>query len=117
MTYKVGDIEVLHGKPGSAKAHWTGIQPATAVLPKGHRKSPQHREFVAETIFERDVEIPMRDGTVLRGDVFRPSDVTSKVPAIIAWSPYGKTGTGESRHFASREKNIADRLIMQALWI
>ncbi|KAJ5711468.1 hypothetical protein N7488_005624 [Penicillium malachiteum] len=57
-------------------------------------KSPQHRAFAAETIFERDVEIPMTDGVMLRGDVFRPSDITCKVPAIIAWSPYGKTGAG-----------------------
>ena len=36
----------------------------------------------------------MRDGVNLYADVFRPADESYKVPAIIPWSPYGKSGTG-----------------------
>lgn len=38
---------------------------------------------------ERDVAVPMRDGTILYADIYRPED-SGKVPAIVAWSPYGK---------------------------
>jgi uncharacterized protein len=39
--------------------------------------------------FDRDVEVPMRDGTVLRVNVFRP-ERDAKVPAIVSAHPYGK---------------------------
>lgn len=42
-------------------------------------------------IVERDVAVPMRDGVKLYVDVHRPAGKRSgRVPAIIAWSPYGK---------------------------
>jgi hypothetical protein len=39
--------------------------------------------------FDRDAEVPMRDGTVLRVNVFRPEG-DAKVPAIVSAHPYGK---------------------------
>jgi predicted acyl esterase len=44
-----------------------------------------------EIIFERDVAVTLRDGTVIYTDVFRPVG-GSNMPAIIAWSPCGKGG-------------------------
>ena len=44
-------------------------------------------------IVERDVEIPMRDGVVLRADVYRP-DVEHPLPAILARLPYNKDDLG-----------------------
>lgn len=40
-------------------------------------------------VFERDVEIPMRDGTILRANVFRPAE-PGRYPAILSAHPYGK---------------------------
>jgi hypothetical protein len=40
-------------------------------------------------IVERDVEIPMDDGLVLRADVFRP-DEPEPVPVVMTLGPYGK---------------------------
>ena len=40
-------------------------------------------------IVERDVAIPMRDGVKIYADIHRPPG-KAKVPALIAWSPYGK---------------------------
>jgi len=40
-------------------------------------------------IVEKDVQIPMRDGTILYADVFRP-DMTERVPAILNISVYQK---------------------------
>ena len=38
---------------------------------------------------ERDVAVPLRDGTIIYTDIYRPDGATN-VPAIIAWSPFGK---------------------------
>jgi len=40
-------------------------------------------------VFERDIEIPMRDGCVLRGDLFRPES-TEKLPVLLNRTPYNK---------------------------
>jgi predicted acyl esterase len=45
---------------------------------------------VADSILiERDVAVPMRDGIIIYTDIYRPEGTTN-VPAIVAWSPYGK---------------------------
>jgi uncharacterized protein len=44
-------------------------------------------------IEEREVEVPMRDGVILRGNLYRP-DGAGKVPALLMRTPYGK---GERR--------------------
>jgi uncharacterized protein len=41
---------------------------------------------------ERDVAVELRDGTVIYADIYRP-DGGAGVPAIVAWSPYGKRAT------------------------
>ena len=38
---------------------------------------------------DQDVPVKLRDGTVIYTDVYRPVDATN-LPAIVAWSPYGK---------------------------
>ncbi len=40
-------------------------------------------------IFEADVQVPMRDGTKLTANVFRPRD-PGRYPAILMRTPYGK---------------------------
>ncbi len=52
-------------------------EPTTASLP------------VYQTIVERDVFIPARDGVKLAVDIYRP-DGPGKFPALLAMSPYGK---------------------------
>ncbi|TFG66581.1 MAG: CocE/NonD family hydrolase [Anaerolineales bacterium] len=42
---------------------------------------------------ERDIAIPMRDGVVLRANLFRP-DAPGQYPALIHRTPYGKTQSG-----------------------
>jgi predicted acyl esterase len=41
-------------------------------------------------LIERDVAVPMRDGILLYTDICRPEGAIN-VPAIVAWSPYGKS--------------------------
>lgn len=49
------------------------------------------REFAGAlgVITELDVDVPMRDGVVLRANVFRP-DAPGQFPAILTRTPYGK---------------------------
>jgi len=42
-------------------------------------------------IVERDVEAPMRDGTILRADVYRP-DAPGPFPVLVMRTPYNKAG-------------------------
>jgi len=51
---------------------------------------------------EFDVEMPMRDGVMLRGDIFRPS-VRSKVPAVVCRTPYDKSARKRDRWFPAVE--------------
>lgn len=39
---------------------------------------------------ERDVPVPMRDGTKIYVDILRPEGVRSNLPVIVTYSPYGK---------------------------
>jgi uncharacterized protein len=96
MSLKVGNIDVSHTditRPEAADSFYNGFKPSTQTLTRGHKRLERSRQFSVDTIYDRDIEIPMRDGVILRADVFRPAD-SEKVPAILAWSPYGKSGTG-----------------------
>ncbi len=49
-----------------------------------------HRTTVEDGMFiEWDAPVPMRDGVRIYSDIFRPEHAV-KVPALIAWGPYGK---------------------------
>lgn len=40
-------------------------------------------------LVERDVEVPMRDGVILRADIYRPS-AAERLPVLLERTPYGK---------------------------
>ncbi|HEY2412745.1 MAG TPA: CocE/NonD family hydrolase [Pirellulaceae bacterium] len=44
---------------------------------------------VVEIVAEKNVAVPMRDGTILRADVYRPRD-GGPFPALVFRTPYGK---------------------------
>ena len=52
----------------------------------GKVSQPKH----AKLIIEKDVQIPLRDGTLLCADIFRPDSGSEKVPAIMNISVYQK---------------------------
>ncbi|MGI6034042.1 MAG: CocE/NonD family hydrolase [Coriobacteriales bacterium] len=59
-------------------------------LHKPYPFDPHTYEAAPGIICEQDVGVEMRDGVVLYADIFRPADDSEKVPAILAWSNYGK---------------------------
>ena len=48
-------------------------------------------------IVEENVPVPMRDGTILRGNVFRP-DASGQFPGLLIRTPYGKARSGYERY-------------------
>ncbi|KAF7125709.1 hypothetical protein CNMCM5793_002002 [Aspergillus hiratsukae] len=63
-------------------------------LPAGHLKAPGRKAIQVDTTLEYDVAVAMRDGIKVYVDVYRPANSEQEpVPAIMAWSPYGKRGS------------------------
>lgn len=54
------------------------------------RSKRGRRDTPTDVTLERDVPAEMRDGTVLRADVYRPP-TSEPSPVLLARSPYGKT--------------------------
>lgn len=95
MPIKVGSVEVLLTTPNSPSGRYDGLRPGTTLLKSGHKAAPERAPILVDTIFESDVAVTMRDGTILRADIYRPAtadDGGTKVPVILCWSPYGKRG-------------------------
>jgi predicted acyl esterase len=74
---------------------YQGFNPRKETLPKGWQSRPDARPLSEDVIVEHDVAVKVRDGCTLYCDIYRPvSSETSKVPAIVAWSPFGKKHNG-----------------------
>lgn len=68
---------------------YPGFKPGTTTLTAGTVVKPGARPLACDIIFERDLAVALRDGTVVYVDVLRPAGGTD-LPAVVAWSPYGK---------------------------
>ena len=60
----------------------------------------------ATLIVERNVEAIMRDGTILRANVYRP-DVAERLPVLLQRTPYGKDGSSVDFCLLSAERGYA----------
>lgn len=70
--------------------YWQGISPylhSPGVYPG--RNPRVERDHKRGLVCEYDVPVKMRDGATIYVNVYRP-DTTEKVPALLAWGPYGK---------------------------
>ena len=74
----------------------SNFEPGVRTLPSGYRPDPQFAPLTCEVVMEKDITITLRDGTIIYADVFKPVGV-EKVPLIVAWSPYGKSGGTSQR--------------------
>ena len=57
-------------------------------------------------LVERDVETPMRDGTILRATVYRP-DMERPLPVLLQRTPYGKDGSSVDFSVLSADRGYA----------
>jgi predicted acyl esterase len=82
---------------------WLNLDPSTRVLEKGWTKAPGRRPLAEDLVFEKDTKIQLRDGANIWADIFRPVSASKEqpIPALLAWSPYGKEGNGKIRRYQS----------------
>ena len=66
---------------------------ATAPLGAGHDHRPR-----TDALVEWNVAVPMRDGVLLRVNVFRPDD-DERHPVLLCAHPYGKDALPRRRDF------------------
>lgn len=66
----------------------------TLILKAGTVRYEGRLPLPCDILFEKDVPVTLRDGTVIYTDIFRPLD-EEKHPALMAWSPYGKEIGGQ----------------------
>ena len=71
---------------------FNGFHPGTTVLKKGYVHGEGFAPLDCDVVLDRDVPIPLRDGVVIRADIFRPNH-SSPVPAILCSSIFGKNGS------------------------
>jgi predicted acyl esterase len=58
-----------------------------------HKGINERRVAADGIVIHYDIPIPMRDGIIIRGDLYRPDvDDIVALPSLILWSPYGKHG-------------------------
>ena len=62
----------------------------TEILKRGSVFPPSAMPLPCDIRWDRDVPVTLRDGVTIYTDVLRPVD-SGEVPAIVAWSPYGKS--------------------------
>jgi len=76
--------------PAATLAPDYAFGPQTQILKKGSVFPPAAMPLACDIRWDRDVPVKLRDGVVIYTDVLRPVG-EGKAPAIVAWSPYGKT--------------------------
>lgn len=81
--------------PPVRDAHRDSLKPESRILERAHKKSERHRNFREDSIWDRNVAVLLRDDTVIPADMLRQANSESKVLALVAWSPYGKSGSGK----------------------
>ena len=62
----------------------TRLEAGTVLIPGG-------KPLPRDVIWERDIPVTLRDGVVIYTDVLRPADQDKELPAIVSFSPYGKS--------------------------
>ncbi len=75
------------------EANYPGFKQERKTLAKGTVCKKGYGKLPCDIIYERDVEVVLRDGVKIYTDIFRPQ-TSEPVPAIVAWGPYGKNGSG-----------------------
>lgn len=72
------------------EGNYNGFHPSVTVLPAGYQDEKGDVALSCDVVWERDDKVILRDGTAIYTDIYRPV-TKEKVPAVISWSPYGKS--------------------------
>ena len=80
--------------PTRPEARYKPLAPSQTILKAGYQHLKGALPLPCDILFERDVAIKLRDGVTIYIDVYRPTDSSISVPAVLNWAPYGKGQTG-----------------------
>lgn len=78
----------------SPVGRYPGSRPGSEVLKCGTSFAKGGCALGIDLLVERDIGVTLRDGVTIYVDVFRPAQTQGPLPAIVAWSPYGKANGG-----------------------
>jgi predicted acyl esterase len=92
------DVPYVKGTPGKTKEEMDEMRagghmnadPMAAMFSFCAKYNPHVYEAAPGIICEQDVSVPLRDGTIIYADIYRPSNTTEKVPCIVSWGYFGK---------------------------
>jgi hypothetical protein len=87
------------------RARYTRFKQETVILKKGTVRREGANPLSSDILFERDVPITLRDGITIYTDLFRPVG-DQRVPAVVAWSPYGKQVGGQWLDDLTKRSNV-----------
>lgn len=73
---------------------YPGFRPDREEMKAGSVWSRGGCPLAVDLVKDRDVAVRMRDGVTIYVDIFRPAAAQGPLPAIVAWSPYGKGNGG-----------------------
>ncbi|KAB8217195.1 Alpha/Beta hydrolase protein [Aspergillus novoparasiticus] len=82
-------------KPSVGRNNYQPFGFREEVLPAGWSQNGS-RPLPCDIHASHDVGVKVRDGSTLYCDIYRPANTTKPVPAILAWSPFGKKFNGIS---------------------
>ncbi|KAL3475858.1 hydrolase CocE/NonD family protein [Aspergillus californicus] len=98
------DARWIPASPLDSSTHYPGFRPDSKVLPRGLVHKEGHLPLPCDILLEQDLEVPMRDGVRLYADIYRPpNSKPATLPAILAFSPFGKQGGPNRYNFDRRE--------------
>lgn len=66
-----------------------GVKREDIVLPAGTTTGEGRAKLTCDVLFQRDVAIELRDGTIIYIDIYRPVGGMD-IPALLGWGPFSK---------------------------
>lgn len=77
--------------PETPDSHAEPLHRDSRILPQGYVHQPDAMPLPCAIRQDRDAVVKLTSGADIYVDIYRPVD-SRPVPAILVWSPYGKTG-------------------------
>ena len=93
-----------------AAATLVSVPPAPPRAARGRAGgcSRIRRDGAPKILVEKNIEARMRDGVVLRADVYRP-DTTERLPAFLQRTPYSKNPGQDDNSWGTRRPFISTK--------
>lgn len=92
------EVPYVKGTPGKTREEMEAMRasgeinldPMAAMFSFCAKFNPRTYEASPGVVCEQDVSIPLRDGTIIYGDIYLPSVCTGQIPCIVSWGYFGK---------------------------